>query len=244
MRKDELRLIDIHAHILPGIDDGAKDMETTRRMLAMAWAEGIRTIIATPHYYPGRTKTTAEEIRVLAKEVQREAAAIHPDFRIFCGNEIYYTDSAVEEVKEGNILTLAESSYVLTEFYTGVSFKECERAVRKFTAARYQPVIAHAERYACLRRKGALEELIHGGALVQVNFESLLGSVFDPTYRWVKGHLKEGNLSFFGTDMHNMGNRSPKIGKAVKALRHLAKPEELEELLWENPGRVLEDEEL
>ena len=210
----------------------------------MAWAEGIRTIIATPHYYPGRTKTTAEEIRVLAKEVQREAAAIHPDFRIFCGNEIYYTDSAVEEVKEGNILTLAESSYVLTEFYTGVSFKECERAVRKFTAARYQPVIAHAERYACLRRKGALEELIHGGALVQVNFESLLGSVFDPTYRWVKGHLKEGNLSFFGTDMHNIGNRSPKIGKAVKALRQLATPEELEELLWENPGRVLEDEEL
>ena len=245
MHEETTRMIDIHAHILPGVDDGAKDMETTRRMLSMAWEQGIQTIIATPHYYPGKTQISAEELRALIEEVQREAKRIAPELQILGGNEIYYTDSVVEELKEGKILTLADTSYVLTEFYPGVSFNECDRAVRRLVQAGYRPVIAHGERYACLRRKGLLEELTDAGALIQLNFESLGGSMFDPTLRWVKGHVKKGNIAFFGTDMHNIGNRSPKVlKKTLKVLRHMVGKEELEELLWESPMRLIDGEEV
>lgn len=239
MQKDPVRIIDIHAHILPGIDDGAKNMEETYAMLQIAWKEGIRTIVATPHYNPSKAGGIAE-IRELMKAVQAEAWNIDPDFSICHGNELFYLDGIVEDLKGGKALTLAGTSYVLIEFYRGISMRECVRAVRKVTMACYTPVIAHAERYLCLRNEGALEDLIRSGALIQMNFDSLTGPFLDKNVKWCRKAVKSGFVHLLGTDMHNTGDRSPKVHKAVKWMLKDLGRERTEELLWKNPDKILE----
>lgn len=239
MPKSILRMMDVHSHILPGVDDGARDMDMTRAMLTMAWDQGIRTIIATPHYDPAKKDVTAEKIRALTEKVQEEAKKIHPEMKVFCGNEIFYVDGAVDHLKDGRALTLADTSYVLVEFYGGVSMRECVRAVRSLTKACYRPVIAHAERYPCLRKEGALRELIQLGAYIQINYSSLPGSIFDKDSNWVKRSVKDGEIHLFGTDMHDLNRRKPETSKAVKTLMHCVGAEEAESLLWDNPQKLL-----
>ena len=143
-------IIDVHAHILPGVDDGAKTMDETRRMLQLA----------PPHYLFGADSQSAEGLREVLAQVQREAWSIDPEFQIYCGNEVLYFDGMAEDLKEGKILTLGDSRYVLTEFYDNVSFHEIYQGVRKVAMAGYRMVIAHVERYFCLREAGKLDSLI------------------------------------------------------------------------------------
>lgn len=237
------RLIDIHSHILPGVDDGSQDMDMTRQMLRMAWSQGIRSIIATPHCGPdAKEGVTAADLLRLTADVQREAGKIDPEFHIYSGNELLYTDSIVERLEAGTALTLADTSYVLVEFYSTVSMRECVRAVRRLTAARYLPVIAHAERYPCLREKGALEELIQGGALIQINYRSLTGGLFDRDLSWVKRSVQSGCVHLFGTDMHNTGQRKPETEKAVFNLIRWVGEERADELIFQNPKLILENQ--
>lgn len=239
---DLFPIIDIHSHILPGVDDGARNMEMTREMLRLAWNQGIRAIIATPHYRAGQYGASADHIKKLTEEVQSEARKLDPDFRIYSGNELFYTEGSVDALNEGYALTLAGTSYVLVEFYPGVSANECIRAARKLGAACYTPVIAHAERYGCLRKQGVLEELKKAGALIQINGNSVSGAVFDSTARWVRRMAREGMIDFIGTDTHNLTTRKPDMKQAVSTLTRLVGQEGSREILWKNPGRLLENQ--
>ena len=99
---------DIHSHILPGIDDGSRSMEQTVRMLHMASAENITTIIATPHYIIGADNPPVEKLVKLAEQVQQEAVKINKDFKILLGNEIYcrdtfFKDAVIDALKSGTL---------------------------------------------------------------------------------------------------------------------------------------------
>ena len=143
-----MELIDIHAHILPGVDDGSRGMEESETMLSMAYRQGIRRIIATPHYSRRRGSGGLAE---LADRLNARAQAIYGDFEILPGHETYYYEGLAEALKSGQALTLAGSRYVLVEFDPGVSYRQLYQGVRKLIMARYVPVLAHVERYLCLR---------------------------------------------------------------------------------------------
>ena len=112
--------IDMHCHVLPAVDDGARDMDTSIRILELAYAEGIRGIIATPHYHGGHYETTPEEIRSRLDSLRAIAAEKFEDLQIYAGNEIYYYQSVIEWLNDGQVLTLAGSHYVLLEFVQSV----------------------------------------------------------------------------------------------------------------------------
>lgn len=173
-----VNLFDMHCHILPGVDDGSRDMDTTRKMLARAYEQGIRNMVATPHFMMGEDNTPVPELVKIFLKVRQEANAIAPDFNIFLGNELLYDSGLLEQVKKGNALTINGTRYVLIEFLVETEYENICAAVREFTTAGYIPVIAHVERYMKLtKHMGYIGELIDMGALIQVNISSLEGGL-------------------------------------------------------------------
>ena len=110
------RFVDAHCHVLPEVDDGAQSMNETRQMLQMAYDEGIRYIIATPHHHPRRGKASPRQLRRQLKLVREEAEKISEKLRVYLGTEVYFGQDVPDKLKEDKILTMNRTRYVLVEF--------------------------------------------------------------------------------------------------------------------------------
>lgn len=226
---------DIHSHILPGVDDGAKNMEETLAMLRTAKKQGIRTIIATPHYKVGQHKKTAEELEQIKEMVQLEADEAGLDMEILLGNELYYNRELCERLDKGLALTLADTRYVLVEFSVFSDYTELYQGLRNLIQGGYIPILAHMERYECLRKdKDKIKELISLGIYMQMNTESLKRHAN-------KKLVKEGYIHFFGSDSHNTDNRKPNMQDGINELGKSVSREQLEQILVGNPKKLRED---
>lgn len=235
-------MIDIHSHILPGVDDGAKDAEETKKMLLTAYEEGIRCIIATPHCHGGmppgvweKRKKALEAAAALAKEVV-------PDLCILPGSEIYYSQEAVEDLISGSIWTLNDGPYVLVEFPAYVEFMYICRAVQTLQHHGYLPVLAHIERYEALLQGENVEELVRLGAYMQVN----AGSVIGKEGRWIKKYLlrllKKHYIHFIGTDAHGSTHRCPLMKKCAKYIERKTDRSYCEAICRKNAQKVIRRE--
>lgn len=233
-------MIDVHCHVLPGMDDGAADMEESIHMLRMAWEQGIHSVIATPHYSSAfrneRRSLIIEACRGLEQEAQEK---IDADFRVYPGLEYLYSQGMLEKAENGRLLTLAESGYVLVEFLPSVSWKEMYRAVRTLQHCSYHPVIAHVERYRAVRENDRAEELLEAGCLLQMNYGPVGGKWLEERTRWCRKMLLEGNIHFLGTDMHNAEDRSPRITEAVRWMDKHLDEDYVEEICKGNAERLL-----
>ena len=232
-------IIDIHAHILPGIDDGARDWDESRAMLKEAYMQGIRCIIATPHY---SRRGLPSGLYDLADRLWAEAQAIAPDFVTVLGQETYFHEGLVENLKQGKALTLGGTRYVLMEFDPPVSYQTVFQAVRKLNMARYIPVIAHVERYFCLREEKNMAELLQCECRLQMNYSSLAGSgIWDRDVRWCRNQVLKGRIDVLGTDMHRLDYRKPDIRKSLEWLeKHLSRHER-KALMRRNADRILQE---
>lgn len=202
---------DIHTHILPGIDDGARDWDMCLEMIDRAWDGGIRQIIATPHYLPWQKKKTnpLQIVRLCGEVQQRVRAELGYEIKIYPGQEIYYHVDMIEEIRRGEILTMAGTRHILVEFPIDISAQQLKQAVRHICESRYIPILAHIERYECLRINETLEEAAELGALFQINIKSLQGGMLNQTTRWCKHQLQERKIDFLASDMHNLSSRPP-----------------------------------
>lgn len=229
--------IDIHAHILPGIDDGARDWDESRRMLETAYEQRIRHIVATPHY---SRRGLPPDIYDLAAKLQEEAFKIAPDFKIGLGQETYYHEGLVENLKAGTALSLAGTYYVLVEFEPQVTYHNLYQAVRKLTMARYIPVIAHMERYLCLREEKNLMNLLQCDCRLQMNYSSLGGNaLWNKDVRWCRRQVLEGRIHCLSTDMHRMDYRKPVIEDSLKWIEKNLKWNEMLALIRGNAEEIL-----
>lgn len=232
-------LIDIHSHILPKADDGSRYFGETRSMLKEAYRQGIRKVIATPHYIHKHNKMKVSQIAELHEKVRMLALEIAPDLEVFLGEELFYYDGIVDALTSGRALTMAGTRYILVEFNTSVSFGDLFQAVRRMTLARYLPVLAHIERYQCLRKPGCVEDLIRMGAYMQMNYSSLSGVHHLTDRRWCRKMVLDGKIHLLGTDMHRLDHRPPDITKAVEWLEKKAGQECLERLACYHPQKLL-----
>lgn len=237
-----VNLFDMHCHILPGVDDGSRDMDTTRKMLARAYEQGIRNMVATPHFMMGEDNTPVPELVKIFLKVRQEANAIAPDFNIFLGNELLYDSGLLEQVKKGNALTINGTRYVLIEFLVETEYENICAAVREFTTAGYIPVIAHVERYMKLtKHMGYIGELIDMGALIQVNISSLEGGITDQVTGFCRKLLKADMIHVFGTDAHGVNVRPPIVSSGLRYIEKKYGKGKVEELFNRNPKRILND---
>lgn len=150
--------IDMHCHILPGVDDGAKDLAETKKMLEIAYAEGIRCIIATPHHHPHRGKAPAEKLRERAKLVREAAHEIDERFRVYLGTEVYFGQDVADKLKEGKILSMNRREYVLVEFPPSQTYSYIRQGIQQLQFAGYEVILAHVERYHCIAEDVELAE--------------------------------------------------------------------------------------
>lgn len=229
-------IVDVHAHFLPGVDDGASDWDEACWMLDYAYRQGIRKIIVTPHY---SHRQEPDRLREKAHKLAAEAGKIAPDLKILLGQEILYFDSMTEQLQKGQALTLADSRYVLVEFMPQTSYKKLYQGVRKIMMAGYHPVIAHVERYDALRDEGQMEELAATGCVLQMNYRSLQGGLLDRNARWCRKQIKDGRIGLLGTDAHHRDFRTPEIQPSLRWLRSHVDAEMLAQLTCWNANRII-----
>ncbi len=236
-------LADMHCHIIPSVDDGCRDISQMKRMLEIAHAEGIRRIIATPHYHIGRMKAEAGTIRDRLIDIQKLIVADYSDMRLYQGQEVYYYSEAIEDVSKGLAATMAGSGYVLFEFSTSSQYDELRDCVYEAVAAGYKPILAHVERYMCLMsRADRIRELIEDGAYIQVNSGSVMGNSGRTAKRFIKELLKNRLIHFVATDAHNDSGRAPELKKAAQYISRKYGEDYCNRIFKDNIDSVLADE--
>lgn len=238
-------MTDIHCHILPGVDDGARRPEEAVEMARMAWHSGVDTIIATPHTnLPENgdlnfaSSEMLEHFRTFQQLLDQEGIPV----RVYPGAEVMFTPEMPDLLEEGMLLTLAGSRYVLVEFYFDVPFYFMDDALHQILDTGYVPVLAHPERYYSVQSDpDMIREWFEQGIIIQVNKGSILGRFgkeCEETAEWL---LERGFVHIVASDAHRTNARTTDMREVRQVLKEEYSPEYAAILLDENPKRILED---
>lgn len=232
--------MDMHCHCLPGIDDGARNMDESLQMLKQAYADGIRGVIATPHYHHRRGHAPKEVILEKVKEVQEAIRESCPGMQLYEGNELYYSNSLAEAIAEEKVCTMAGSRYVLIEFSPETDYAEMRNALRNIQTQGVWPILAHIERYFCLVKKPALAaELADMGIYLQVNAGGVLGHYGRKEKRLIKKMFATGNISFVATDAHDTERRKQELSEAAAYVEKKFGRATMRTCFYDNPQAII-----
>lgn len=238
-------IIDIHSHILAGIDDGSRNHDMTMHMLEIAKEEGITTMVATPHHMPGKGYTPPEKIQEMVTELQIEADNLDMGIRILPGNELFYREDLLDLLEEGQIMGMNGTGYVLVEFDVMAERPYIRNAMRNILGMGYKPILAHVERYPAILGKDyeTIRILRKLGVLIQANAASIAGDVGKDIQKHMKKLLKEELIDLVGTDAHTDRNRAPRVQSCISLLEKWCEPDYIEQLLYKNAKSLLESKE-
>jgi protein-tyrosine phosphatase len=210
---------DIHSHVIFGVDDGSKSLEMSVEMLRMNYAEGVRTMFATPHNYPGE-EHSINLIKERYEILKEKALEIGEDFHLYLGNEVLYRKNIVEELETGECLTMNGTRFVLTEFLPREKYDNLYSGLLDMIRADYIPIIAHIERVGCLHDDyKCIKNLIDMGCYMQINTELLTGGMFNKMTKRLYELINLDMVHFLGTDCHNTTTRPPEFAKAMQKLQ-------------------------
>lgn len=237
-------MIDIHCHILSGLDDGSDNISESVRMARLAADGGTRAIVVTPHsnipnsfanYYDDHY---AEVFEALKNSIQEENIPIE----LYPGHEIYASGDIVRLVKERKLLTLCNSDYLLIEF----AFKEYSetvyRKLQDIVAEGLTPVVAHPERYAFVAEdNSALIRLKDIGCLIQVNKGSLKGSFGRNAHMISHSIIRHELADFVASDAHSPYMRTPYLADVYEMISDDHSVDYADLLFSINPGKILEN---
>lgn len=235
-------MIDLHCHMLPGIDDGAGDEATALAMARIAVADGIRVCACTPHIYPGVYENDAAGIgeRVAALQARLDADGIA--LRLTIGADAHLVPELLGRLEAGTTPTLAGGRYFLLEPPHHVAPPRFEESVFAFVGAGYVPVITHPERLSWVgRHYAAFERLVRNGAWLQVTAGALVGRFGENAAYFAEKFLDDGLVHILATDAHGTAHRAPLLAEGrERAERHVGK-EEAARLVVDRPRAILDD---
>lgn len=213
-------------------------------MLKEAYASGITAVIATPHFSKGFCHYDRDDVQKYCRALDKYAKQhIAPDFCVFAGQEILYNEHSLEQIQKGQVISLAGSKYILLEFQPNIPYTEMFRALREIAMTAYYPVLAHVERYVCLREKGKVEEIRNLGVQIQMNYAHVDGKWHDKNVQWCRKTLKAGLVDMMGTDMHDAVEKGPHMEKTLEWMQKNLDAEYIEEITTLNAKRILEEHE-
>lgn len=231
-------MIDIHNHLLYGVDDGANSMEESLAMVQQAREQGIQAIVLTPHYRHGMFAYPKEKIITRYRKLKPQAEALGVE--LYLGCEYHVNSRIVEAMQTGKCLTLADSDYVLTEYDFGTEYSYIYEQTKKLAACGYIPVIAHVERYECiLSQPKRCVELSNAGAYIQINADSILGLDGKAGEKCCKKLLKHQWADIVASDAHGTENRANHLGKCMSYVQKKYGNDYAELLFFGNPGKII-----
>ncbi len=230
---------DMHCHLLPGVDDGPETLEESLQVLELAQRQGVKKIIVTPHFHPGRfmvyASTVHEELEMLRGECKERGIGI----TLYPGQECYYYSGLVEELDRGNILTLANSRFVLVEFEPDCAYSQMKFGIRQLQSSGYLPILAHFERYECLSSQENLVAMKQKGVFLQMNISTLLRKDSLLHRMPWKNMVKQGAVDFLGSDCHGMHFRPLQVDKLMEWLEDHVDEELADHMIRSNFMKII-----
>jgi protein-tyrosine phosphatase len=234
-------MIDIHSHILHGVDDGAKTLSDSVAVVRELVGCGVTDIIATPHYVED-TRYTVErkENLALLKGLREKLVAENIDVNIYLGNELYISENILQWLKKGVVSPLSDSKYLLVELPLNGEYQNYEDLLLELIQFGYKVILAHPERYEIFKEDYSLLVNLWGeGVLLQCNIGSFVGKYGREALKLARRLAKDKRIFALGSDIHHC-SRNDFIMKAQKKLAKFYSDTEIEELLVGNPSKILE----
>lgn len=235
--------IDIHNHILYGIDDGSKSLEESIEILQQHKEMGFKDIVVTPHYIENSKYTTNnKEKEKILKTLKDKVKGIN----LYLGNEVFINNNLEELLEKQEISTINKSRYLLIEFPMNQKLKTITNTIYELKIKGIIPIIAHPERYEYVKKDiNIVDEWINEGALLQSNYGSIVGVYGNKAKKTVKKLLKKNKISLLATDIHFPDSKIyQNIEKSKKKIKRIVGEEKLIELSITNPKKIIENKEI
>lgn len=236
------RIVDIHNHSLYGVDDGARDIEETLANIKYLKNLGVTDIVLTNHYIP-ESKYQSDVItrKNILREIKKETKDM--GVNLYLGNEAFASNKIIELLNTGKITTLNQSKYILVEFPMNQSLIHIEDIVCELNDYGLIPVIAHPERYLYFKENyNKVDSLLEYNCILQCNIESIAGKYGNRAKKLIKLLLKDKKVKVLATDFHHIGDNM--FDKSFRKLRKILSNEELNELIYVNPLKIINNEEM
>ena len=235
-------MIDLHCHLLPGIDDGAPNLDTSLAMARIAVADGITVTACTPHIYPGMYQNTGPAIRQAVCELQAHLDEAGVSLRLTYGADTHIAPDLVAGLRDGRVPSLHGSRYFLLEPPHHVAPPRLAETVFDLLAAGYVPVVTHPERLSWIEdRYETFIELVRQGAWMQVTAGSLTGRFGSAAQYWGERMLDEGWVHILATDSHSAERRPPLLAEGQQAAARWVGDTEALYLVQTRPQGILDD---
>lgn len=237
-------MIDIHSHIIPGVDDGARNMDETLAMARLAVAEGTTVLFATPHVMDQQELRAITALRAQVQDVQAALAEAEIPLQVEPGCEISPMDGMPEAYKNGVPLTMGtHGKYLLLDTPLTVYPVSLAQMVFSLQLHGLKVILAHPERALPIQQNPQLlEELVLRGVLLQINASSLLHGKGDPHRETALILLRQQWVHFMASDAHSPTQRRPGMAQAAQALTDIVGDQVAQELLEANGRRLLNGE--
>ena len=235
-------VIDLHCHILPGLDDGPSSMEEALEMCRLAVEDGIRTIVATPHMLNGMFPVEREDVLQGVAGMSRALSEASIPLQMLPGADVHLDRSVVGCLERGELITVADlGRHLLLELPQDIVPEGTGELLFQVQLKGVTPIITHPERNIVIQQNPAiLNDLIRAGSLTQITAGSLTGIFGARVRRCTLRLLRSGTAHLVSTDAHNTGRRSPRLSEARRVVEEEVGREEADRMFLERPTKILE----
>ncbi len=246
MRTTQRNLIDLHIHILPGVDDGSLDMQQSLDMARLAVESGVHHMAVTPHSMKGIFNNyVSEDLEQRYQSLQKALDDHHIDLQIYHGMEVFATPETPSDLENHRIWTINDTKYFLIEFDFGEDPSFMNEILYQCQEKGYIPIVAHPERYYAVQDD---PQLVYawfcGGCAIQINKGSLFGVYGHREKETAIRLLKHGVVSHVGSDAHNLKRRNPSFEHIYAYLEEYFGKEYCYLLTHDNPSRILRNKDI
>ena len=234
-------MIDIHSHLIYGVDDGSRSLEESIDILKNLSINGVTDIILTPHFI-NETKYTSLKLDNAKKfkELQKEVKNQNININLYLGNEIYIDKNIFKLIEENKICTLNNTEYVLVELPMSGVYSDYQDIINNLLNEGCKVILAHPERYDSFQKDySKIDELLELGVLFQCNMASIIGRYGIKAKKVMKQMLKDKKITFLGTDIHNRKEDYTFIEKSKKKMLKYISEDYLEDMLINNPKLII-----
>lgn len=238
-------MIDIHSHLIHGVDDGSIGVEMSLNMAKEAVKSGFTDIICTPHYMLGQYEISKEKIKEYLELLKQEIKKENIPITLHQGNEIYLEKEVIQSIQKGIISPLGSSKYVLVELPINQYMQGIGNLLYEVIALEYVPILAHPERYLYVQENPKLVyEWIQKGAYIQTNYGSVLGKYGVKAEKTLKLLFKHKMVHFIASDAHRDTSIYMQIEEAKQKLEKWTSKEVIERISNYNPACILQNTEI
>ena len=237
-------MIDMHTHILPGLDDGPDSMDISIEMVQLAAEDGIQAMIATPHARSGKFDSSPEIVKKGMDALNIQLTDLNIPVTIYPGMEIHICDDIQKRIENNELLTLNHSRYVLIELPGQLIPPKFKEVIFQLKLQGYYPILAHPERnFAIQKSPDMINDFIDWGVYIQITAASLMGQFGIPLKQLSKKMLQNRQVHFIASDTHTPYSRPPILSEACQLASKILKDKtEARALVDQNPKNVIDNQ--